>query len=64
MQSKAALSFLATSALVLAACSSDTAAGGDGGKPTVAYVTNGLHDPLVVQARIEEVAQAAVEACG
>ena len=30
----------------------------------VAYVTNGLHDPLVVQARIEEVAQAAVEACG
>jgi CubicO group peptidase (beta-lactamase class C family) len=29
----------------------------------VAYVTNGLHDPLVVQKRIEEVAQAAVEAC-
>lgn len=30
----------------------------------VAYVTNGLHDPLVVQTRIEEVAQACVEACG
>jgi CubicO group peptidase (beta-lactamase class C family) len=29
----------------------------------VAYVTNGLHDPLVVQTRVEEVAQAAVEAC-
>ncbi len=30
----------------------------------VAYVTNGLHDPLVVQTRIEEVAEAAIEACG
>jgi len=30
----------------------------------VAYVTNGLHDPLVVQLRIEEMAQAVFEACG
>ena len=30
---------------------------------TVAYVTNGMHDPLVVQTRVEEVAQAAVDAC-
>lgn len=29
----------------------------------VAYVTNGLHDPLVVQLRTEETAQAIVEAC-
>ena len=29
----------------------------------VAYVTNGLHDPLVVQTRIEEVAQAIIEGC-
>ena len=30
----------------------------------VAYVTNGLHDPLVVQLRTEEMAQAVAEACG
>ena len=29
----------------------------------VAYVTNGLHDPLVVQLRTEEMAQAIAEAC-
>lgn len=29
----------------------------------VAYVTNGLHDPLVVQLRTEEMVQAIVEAC-
>ncbi len=29
----------------------------------VAYVTSGLHHPLVVQTRIEEVAEAAIEAC-
>ena len=29
----------------------------------VAYVTNGLHDPLVVQLRTEEMAQAIIEAC-
>ena len=28
-----------------------------------AYVTNGLHDPLVVQLRAEEFAQAVFEAC-
>ena len=30
----------------------------------VAYVTNGLHDPLVVQLRTEEIVQAVAEACG
>jgi len=30
----------------------------------VAYVTNGLHDPLVVQLRTEEMVQAVAEACG
>ena len=29
----------------------------------VAYVTNGLHDPLVVQLRTEEIVQAVAEAC-